>query len=144
MCYNLELKKNSIFYFLKKILNCYYLIQFLLFREQYFNFTFNFNKKKKRLKKKKLKKITKIKSCIDFTKKKSFIYSNHYYLYTVFFYSFKKMIFEKIINNSFTYYKNKIIIYNLKNDFIFFKTKYYQFDYYIKNFLEVEVESLIY
>jgi len=53
------------------------------------------------------------------------------------------MIFEKIINNSFTYYKNKVIIYNLKNDFIFFKTKYYQFDYYIKNFLEEEVSSLI-
>jgi hypothetical protein len=143
MCIHLESNKSLFFYYLKKILNCYYLIQFLLFREQYFNFIFNFNKKKKKLKVQKLKKITTIKSYIPLKKKNSFLFNNHYYLYTVFFFSFKKMVFEKIINNSFSYYKNKVIIYNLKNDFIFFKTKYYQFDYYIKNFLEEEVSSLI-
>ena len=126
----------------------YYLIRFFLFREKYFNVFFfltkkkhyTFNKKKKNLK----NKLPQLPISYNTLKRRKlfFFLSTHYNVYMCFFFFFKKMVLEKIINNSFVYYKNKIIFFDLKNNFIFLKQKNYQFDYFIKDFLNEEIETL--
>ena len=103
-------------------------------------------KKTNNLRKTNINKISKVKGYRNLWYQNWFYYftlSNYSNLFIFFFLHLKKLILYVYINNSFSFFNNRILIYNYKNNFLFLRNSFFQFDYLIKGFLDMEIDEIM-
>ena len=154
-----RLSKNYNKYYskIKRFFIHYSTLKYFYFKERHFNLLFNLNKHKKMFllydKKNKIKQSSyKFKPIKRYKSYRSLWYERFFYnfrlskysnIFIIFFLFLKKLILSLYINNTFSIYKEKIIIHSFKNNSFFLRNSFFQFDYVIKNFLNLEVNNFI-
>ena len=118
-------------------------LNYFFFRENYFNKFLKTNVKKHLKIRPKFKKRTSIfsKDYNSVLYKEPYVFKFNYdsTTFTYFFLSFRHFLFSSYLSNSFSLYKNNILIFNINTDLFFIKNTLLSSEYDISNFLDLEI-----